>query len=78
MSTHPLLAAIGQRAKELGLDMLGGALSGLFLSGANAALNLGQGIQTDGTPVDVLEALEPETAESMSVSGAKGRVSGRA
>ncbi len=31
-----LLSAIGDRAKELGLDTLGGALSGLFLSGAKS------------------------------------------
>ena len=65
-----MLAAIGQRAKELGLDMLGGALSGLFLSGANAALNLGQGIQTDGTPADVREYLEPEKKRELDVEAA--------
>ena len=53
-----------------GLDMLGGALSGLFLSGANAALNLGLDTQTDGTPVDVWEALEPETKKELDIEAA--------
>ncbi len=69
-SAHPTLAAIGQRAKELGLDMLGGALSGLFLSGANAALNLGLDTQTDSTPVDVWEFLEPEKKRELDVEAA--------
>jgi hypothetical protein len=69
-SAHPTLAAIGQRAKELGLDMLGGALSGLFLSGANAALNLGLDTQTDSTPADVWEFLEPEKKRELDVEAA--------
>ena len=34
-----LLSALGDRGKELGLDILGGALSGLFLSGAKSGYN---------------------------------------
>ena len=39
---HPsvaLLSALGDRGKELGLDTLGGFLSGLFLSGAKSGYN---------------------------------------
>ena len=39
---HPsvaLLSALGDRGKELGLDTLGGFLSGLFLSGAKGGYN---------------------------------------
>lgn len=34
-----VLSAVGDRAKELGMDMLGGFLSGLFLSGAKSGIN---------------------------------------
>ena len=37
--TKALLSALGDRGKELGLDILGGALSGLFLSGAKSGYN---------------------------------------
>ena len=37
--TKALLSALGDRGKELGLDTLGGFLSGLFLSGAKSGYN---------------------------------------
>ncbi len=37
--TKALLSALGDRGKELGLDILGGFLSGLFLSGAKSGYN---------------------------------------
>ena len=37
--TKALLSALGDRGKELGLDVLGGFLSGLFLSGAKSGYN---------------------------------------
>ena len=37
--TKALLSALGDRGKELGLDTLGGFLSGLFLSGAKGGYN---------------------------------------
>ena len=37
--TKALLSTLGDRGKELGLDILGGALSGLFLSGAKGGYN---------------------------------------
>ena len=37
--TKALISALGDRGKELGLDILGGFLSGLFLSGAKSGYN---------------------------------------
>ena len=37
--TKALISALGDRGKELGLDILGGLLSGLFLSGAKSGYN---------------------------------------